>query len=237
MNDIIYWFLSIYAEIYLYSLPFLFILFWFWISHIDRLHMRERFSRFGQRIRLLFLKYKYWCLIEKYLLIQLNGLSEITSGFTYGILHKKQIIKIVEVCEDSCQTELSGEIKPIIITNIKEIEVIKEIIKEIIIHNNLPNNNSYNDSENELLENNNSEDNLTDNDLDGDRLVEDNNLKYSSSYDNDLNDNDLDDNDLDDNNLHNNNSEDDNKINNNLIDDKINNNKIIKRKLVIKKIK
>ena len=127
MFELLYWFFIYYVKLYVYSLPLLFVLFWFWISYVDRLHMRERSRRLGERIRLVCLKFKYWYLVEKYILIQLNGLAEMTSGFTYGILNKNEIIKIVETKQNEMQTDISGEQEPQII--------IKEVIKEIIVDN------------------------------------------------------------------------------------------------------
>ena len=155
---------------YILCIPFTLIILWFWLTHIDRLHMRDNLAKFGEKIRLRCQHYKYWNVLEKYFLIQLNGISELTSGFTYGILNKKPIIKIVEVQSNDTQTDISGELEPVII--IKEIE----IIKEILINNNLNSNNLNSDLNSNNLNsdlNSNNSNNELNSDLNSDSNTND----------------------------------------------------------------
>lgn len=101
------------------SIPFVFVLFWFWISHVDRLHLRESSKILGSKINCT----KF---VKEYLLSQINAISESIAGVTDGMTEKNSIIRVANFKSIDVQTD---PLEPEVV--IKEIEVVKEIVKEI----------------------------------------------------------------------------------------------------------
>ena len=130
-----------YGYLYLSSLFCVFIIFWCWLTYVDRLHMREKCRMLGKKIKEYINKKvsdKNKILLQTYLFNQINALSECVAGFTNGIIHDEPIILVyehksketqttIETCSIDIQTD---HIEP----DIKEVEVIKEIIKEVPVY-------------------------------------------------------------------------------------------------------
>ena len=138
----LFWILSKYIYLYIVSIPCTFIIVWFWLIYVDRLHLREKSRRLGINMNKYLSEYKYWKQIEIYLIYQMNAFSECSAGFTDGLLNKVSDIRIYEtkdaiiqtdqliMCDIEIQTDKIDEPLPIIITK----EVTKEVIKEVFIN-------------------------------------------------------------------------------------------------------
>lgn len=102
-----YW-LLFYCYIYIYCLPFLTCVLWFWLSHVDRIHLRIKFDNFGknikEKIKLNFTQ-KTVVFLDKYVTIQINSIGEILAGFTDGFLNKKSSLKIDYTINSETQTD------------------------------------------------------------------------------------------------------------------------------------
>jgi hypothetical protein len=115
MFDIIikYW-VWFYCYLYILCLPFLNLLFWFWLTHVDRVHLRLKFNSFGKIIKDNIkskLKHNNLLLIDKYIFTQLNSFGEIIAGFTDGFLNKNSSIKINYAINTETQTQENNDLR------------------------------------------------------------------------------------------------------------------------------
>lgn len=117
--------IGIILYLYTFSLPFIFALFWFWISYVDRLHLRETTRIFGTLLYNKLIKYKHFDKIQNYIIIQLNSLSEVVAGLTDGLMNKNPIIKICNITQNECQTD-------IILYEKRDVEIQTEIINIVV---------------------------------------------------------------------------------------------------------
>lgn len=141
ITSLLFWLLKKYIYLYLVSIPFVLILVWFWLIYVDRIHLREKSRRYGINISKMFTNNKYFNFYKKYLIYEINAISESIAGFTDGIINKTSVVKIYQTndanietinkvyCDINIQTDPIEEPQPKIITN----EIIKEVIKEVII--------------------------------------------------------------------------------------------------------
>lgn len=147
IKKMLYQYLNIYLKAILLAPFLLFIFCWFVFSHVDKMHLREKGRLYGYKVS----KYIKNDFIKNNVIAQLNSFSEVTTGFTDGILSKTPIVKIVKIIESDCQTD---PIDPIIVTRdiekpiIIEKEVIKEVEKIVYINKENSNNISITKSEN-----------------------------------------------------------------------------------------
>lgn len=107
----------------------LFALFWFWLSHVNRLHLREIARMYGGKMHTV-------CnnTIKDTVISQINSIGEFVAGYTDGVLNTVPIVKAVKMRSCDVQTDV---IEPTIIVKevVKEVvnEVVKEVIREVIV--------------------------------------------------------------------------------------------------------
>jgi len=132
--------IHIIEKAYTYSIPFVFILFWFWISNIDKIHVRERMRLLGNKIETNEI-------FKKYIFLQMNILFEGLTGLTDGLIKtypivKPSFFKTIELQTDDIEPTIIEKeiIVEVPIEVIKEVEVIKEIevIKEVEVPIEIP---------------------------------------------------------------------------------------------------
>ena len=107
-----YW-LFFYYYMYIYCLPFLSFILWFWLTHVDRVHLRIKFNNFGKNIKEKFklnFTQNVILILDKYLAIQINSIGEIFAGFTDGFLNKQSSIKIDYTINNGTQTNIEKNI-------------------------------------------------------------------------------------------------------------------------------
>lgn len=147
-----YW-VYFYCCLYILCLPFLSFLFWFWITHVDRVHLRLKFNSIGKNIKnkmKIKLSQNNLLLIDKYICTQLNSIGEIIAGFTDGFLNKNSSIKINYTINTQTQTQINKSL--CYDKNIQTNEIIKRdmytiteeqkeinIIKKLFVTNNKKN--------------------------------------------------------------------------------------------------
>jgi hypothetical protein len=109
-----YW-LFFYYYLYIYCLPLLLFIFWFWLTHVDRVHLRLKFNKFGKKTE-EYLKMKFHDnsetikIFNNYVMIQINSFGEILAGFTDGFLKKTSSVKIDYRISTHTQTNFEKEI-------------------------------------------------------------------------------------------------------------------------------
>jgi hypothetical protein len=104
-------FFLFYWTIYIYSLPLLFLLFWFWLTYVDRVHIRVKSKNIG-----LFIQNKIQekispakiRLVTKYCYKQLNALGEIIAGLSDGLLNSDSSIEVKYLQNNNSQTLISN---------------------------------------------------------------------------------------------------------------------------------
>lgn len=100
--------LIFYYHMYIYCLPLLLCMFWFWLTHVDRVHLRLKFNKFGKNIKTFFknnFKDNTNNLFDDYMITQINSFGEILAGFTDGFLNKTSSIKIGYTINSHTQTD------------------------------------------------------------------------------------------------------------------------------------
>lgn len=108
-----YW-LIFYSYLYIFCLPLLTFIFWFWLTHVDRVHLRLKFNEFGKKTK-EYLKIKLnneseiMTILNNYVSVQVNSFGEILAGFTDGFLNKTSSIKIDYTINIGTQTNLKNE--------------------------------------------------------------------------------------------------------------------------------
>lgn len=96
-----YW-LSFYIQLYFYTFPLVICVIWFWLTYVDRVHIRHTFNNIGNKFKKTFGS-KF---MIKYVYNQLNTFSEIIAGFSDALIDRKPSINI-EYLKDNCsQTEI-----------------------------------------------------------------------------------------------------------------------------------
>lgn len=106
-----------------------FTLFWFWISNINKHHMREKCRLFG--IYFLSVYPSMSPIIKIYMLKQFGTLFDCIAGFTDGVLKMDPTFRYTEYKSIEVQTDYIEQ--KIIIKEIPiYIDIIKEVIREVI---------------------------------------------------------------------------------------------------------
>lgn len=102
---------SFYLNLYLFSIPLLLVFVWFWLTYVDRVHIRVKAKDFGLLIKDKLsntLSPKNIFFVEKYVYKQLNTFGEIIAGFSDGLLNKPSIIDIKYITNADSQTLVSN---------------------------------------------------------------------------------------------------------------------------------
>jgi len=93
------WWMYIY--IYICSIPFLGLLFWFWLLHCDKNHLRIKFNMHGKKME----KLKNMEIFNKFFIKQINSIGEIIVGFTDGLLNNDYGFKVKYLKDEITQIE------------------------------------------------------------------------------------------------------------------------------------
>jgi hypothetical protein len=92
----------------LFTTPFfLATLLWFWLTHVDRIHIRVKAKEFGlvaQEKIIKFISNDVSTKIEQYGYKQLNAFGEIIAGFSDGLLNKESSINVKYLQNNNTQT-------------------------------------------------------------------------------------------------------------------------------------
>jgi hypothetical protein len=99
-----------YISLYPYSIPFTFIIFWFWITHVDRVHLREKARNLGWKIQDKISKEipDSNQLMIDYCYKQVNAMGELVAGVSDGLLNKKSSINVCVIKNNDSQTEFEN---------------------------------------------------------------------------------------------------------------------------------
>lgn len=147
--------LLFYWTIYFYSLPLLFVFFWFWLTYVDRVHLRVKSKQYGffiqNKIKEKISQEKIF-IIKKYFYEQLNAFGEIIAGISDGLLNNESCVEIRYMQNNNSQTLISNDNKEIqtiqkILLDCETNTEIKEIKEDITKRNS----DSESESEKEII--------------------------------------------------------------------------------------
>jgi hypothetical protein len=97
-----------YCTLYFYSIPLVFIVLWFWLTYVDRVHLRIKSKEFGNEIQSNiknFLSKEKTDILFHYCYKQINTVGEIISGFSDGLLNHEPSIDIRYISDIETQTQ------------------------------------------------------------------------------------------------------------------------------------
>ena len=150
--NIFYYWISFYQFLYVFTIPGLLLILWFWLSYVDRIYLRYKAYQTGKMIkfRLENKGNSRIKIVNDYCSDQINALGEILAGFTDGMLNKDPSLNINLLDNKSSQTTLCSindfyenkEIQTDIIeVPINEKKEDKILLNDILIDMNNDNNN------------------------------------------------------------------------------------------------
>jgi hypothetical protein len=96
--------------LYFLTIPLLTTVFWFWLTYVDRVHIRVKSKELGLIIQKTISDYfseNTVGSIKKYCYKQINTIGEIVAGFSDGLLNKKSAIDFKYVCDVDSQTYMT----------------------------------------------------------------------------------------------------------------------------------
>ena len=102
----ILFFLYLYVQVYIASLFFFPIIFFFWLTHANRLYLRTLMREGGMYINSNYHNYSAFIIVKRHMLPQLNTLFECAAGFTDGLLHIESVYKVVQSKSEGVQVSL-----------------------------------------------------------------------------------------------------------------------------------